>query len=161
MNIDRAQYNKREELHSDFDEIVRKSEGIIMEFQRLNCEVDRKSYSLFRLFWKNRSPEMYTKLLQVDDKLADMVAVADRFRMTNMRYLAASMQTYIMGYEDYLQSVKTASELRVSFERRFMELNLSTSNEEDVEHTKKLAAMIESSLDTCEKKAHRVNLIKV
>lgn len=80
-----------------------------------------------------------------------------RFRADNAHYLSVPTRAYVAAYEEYLQSVKTAAELRVAFEQQFMELNMSTSSAEQVDDMKKLSGMIGPSLEDCEEKAHWVN----
>jgi hypothetical protein len=95
----------------------------------------------------------------VDDKLGDVVAAIDRFRTNNICYLPVSTRVYIAAYEEYLQSVKAAAELRVAFEREFMGLHMWTCSAEDVDHMRKLSIMIGPSLEACERNAHKVNLV--
>ncbi len=157
MNADSRKNQKLDALYSDLDEIVQKSEALIAEFMRLTREVPRRPYLLLGFFRKNRNADAYSNFRRVDDKLGDVVATIDRFRTNNICYLPASTRVYIAAYEEYLQSVKAAAELRVAFERKFMGLHVWTCSAEDVDQMKKLSVMNGPSLEACERNAHKVN----
>ena len=159
MNTDPPNNQKLDALYSDLDAIVQKSEALIAEFMRLTREVPRRPYSLLGFFRKNRNADAYGNFRRVDDKLGDVVAAIDRFRTTNIRYLPASTRVYIAAYEEYLQSVKAAAELRVAFEREFRGLHMWTCSAEEVDHMRKLSVMIGPSLEACERNAHKVNVV--
>lgn len=145
------------EIHSELDQIVRKSEALIAEFQRITQKTPQNNYSLLGLIRKKRNPKVYDNFRSVDNKLGDAVVRFARFRADNECYLSVPTRAYVEAYEEYLQSVKTAAELRVALEQQFMELDISTNSVEEVDHVKKLSGMIGPSLDDCEEKAHKVN----
>lgn len=157
MNGSHLKKQKLDELHSELDELVRKSEQLIAEFQRLARKVPRQLYSFLGFFRKKRNAEACGKFRSVDAQLAEAVEAVACFRANNSRYLAVSTQAYIVAYEEYLQSVKAAAELRLVFEQEFMEIDMLTSSTEDVDHIKKLSTMIGPSLEDCERKGHKVN----
>ena len=158
MNGGPLKNQKLEAWYSDLDEIVRKSEALIAEFMRLTREVPRRPYSLLGFVRKNRNADAYSNFRRVDARLGDVVAAIERFRTTNISYLPASKGAYIEAYEGYLQSVKAAAGLRVTFERKFMGLDMWTSSAEDVDHMSKLLVMIGPSLEACERNAQKVTV---
>jgi len=91
--------------------------------------------------------------------LGEMLSRFNRFQTANKSHFPLRMKAYIEAYGEYLRSVKVACELRVEFELRFMNLNLSTSSGKDLDRTKKLMVMISSSLDASERNAHKVNAV--
>ncbi|MCW5204943.1 hypothetical protein VU02_03345 [Desulfobulbus sp. N2] len=159
MNGSHLKRQKLDELHSELDELVRKSEQLIADFQRLTRKVPRQPYSFLGFFRKKRNAEACGKFRSVDNKLAEAVEAIAYFRANNSRYLTVSTQAYIVAYEEYLQSVKTAAELRVAFEQKIMGIDMSTSSTEDVDHMKKLSTMIGPSLEDCERKGQKVNQV--
>jgi len=144
---------------SDLEEIIREIETLISEFQRLFQETGRKTYSVFRFFRKNRNADNYGKFYDIDKRLGKMLSRFDRFRTTNMSHFSPRMKAYMEAYGEYLRSVKVASELRVEFELRFMNFNLSPSTGDDLDRTEKLMVMISSSLETSERNAQKVNAV--
>jgi len=144
---------------SDLEEIIRKSETLISEFQKLFQETGRKTYSVFRFFRKNRNSDNYGKFYDIDKRLGKMLSRFDRFRTANMSRFSPLMKAYMEAYEEYLKSVKVASELRVEFELRFVNLNLAPSTGDDLDRTEMLMVMISSSLETSERNAQKVNAV--
>ena len=159
MNHNHTQKHKLEDIYSNLDEIVRESEALIAEFMKINCEVDKRSYSLFRFFRKNRNSETYAKFRQVDEKLIEMVHALERFCITHIDELPASTQAYVRAYEKYLKSVETAAELRADFDRQLLEFDIWKSKKEDLNSIRKLKSMIGPSLALCEMNAHHVNAV--
>ncbi|MCI5121721.1 MAG: hypothetical protein D3908_11125 [Candidatus Electrothrix sp. AUS4] len=145
------------EIHSKLDEIVQESKLLIAEFQKITQRTPRNPSSFFGLFKKKRNVAAYNNFRSVDNKLGDAVERLTRFGADNARYLSVSTQAYVAAYGEYLQSVKTAAELRVAFEQQFMELNMWRSSAEQVDCMKELAEMIDPGLEDCEEKAHKVN----
>lgn len=157
MNYDPTQKHKLEDIYSNLDEIIRESEALIAEFMKINCEVEKKAYSLFRFFRKKRTSEIYGKFHRVDEKLMEMGHTLERFCINHIDKLPASTQAYVRAYEKYLNSVETATELRVDFEKQLSEFDIWKSKKEDMTSIGKLKSMIGPSLAICEMNAHHVN----
>ena len=126
-----------------------------------NHEVLWIPLALLGFIRKNLNSNAYANFCRLDEQLGKASDVIKDFYTTNNVHLPLSTQTYIAAYGEYLQSVKAAAELRVTFEREILDYNIWTCTHNDLDNLNSLMDRISHSLDICEKYAQKVNEVIV